>query len=233
MTTIRAETGPTIGAGALRTPRSAALAGIVFSVLFGIALVVTRLAIPAKPSDAGSWLSDPTRRDTVLFALALVPFAGIAFLWFIGVVRDRVGALEDRFFGTIFLGSGLLFVATLLAAEAVAVGLVTSAGGHSPSLYASGAWTAGRDVTLELVDVGLQIAGVFTIATSTILLRTGSGPRWVAAVGYAIAAFLLVAVYFFVWTALLFPIWVLAISVDILVTAHRAQPSERSAAESR
>lgn len=33
--------------------------------------------------------------------------AGIAFLWFIGVIRDRSGAHEDRFFATVFLGSGL------------------------------------------------------------------------------------------------------------------------------
>lgn len=46
----------------------------------------------------------------MLLALGLVPFAGIAFLWFIGVLRDRVGVAEDRFFATVFLGSGLLFV---------------------------------------------------------------------------------------------------------------------------
>ena len=41
-------------------------------------------------------------------AVNLVPFAGIAFLWFIGVLRDRLGALEDRFFATVFLGLGML-----------------------------------------------------------------------------------------------------------------------------
>jgi len=44
-----------------------------------------------------------------------LPFAGIAFLWFIGVLRDRLGELEDRFFATVFLGSGLLFLAMLFA----------------------------------------------------------------------------------------------------------------------
>ena len=47
--------------------------------------------------------------------LYLVPFAGIAFLWFIGVVRDRIGEREDKFFATVFFGSGLLFVAMLFA----------------------------------------------------------------------------------------------------------------------
>ena len=43
----------------------------------------------------------------------LVPFAGIAFLWFIGVVREQLGNVEDRLFSTVFLGSGLLFLAML------------------------------------------------------------------------------------------------------------------------
>jgi hypothetical protein len=41
-------------------------------------------------------------------AVNQVPFAGIAFLWFIGMLRDRLGEFEDRFFATVFFGSGLL-----------------------------------------------------------------------------------------------------------------------------
>jgi hypothetical protein len=82
----------------IRTPRAAAVAGIVFSVLLTVALVLVRLAVPSDPADAGDWLADGRKRDAVLLALNLLPFAGIAFLWFIGVVRDRIGAGEDRFF---------------------------------------------------------------------------------------------------------------------------------------
>jgi hypothetical protein len=76
---------------AIRTPRSAALAGIAFSILLTVALVLVHAAVPADPADAGQWLSDSSRRDAVLFAFGLVPFAGIGFLWFVGVLRDRVG----------------------------------------------------------------------------------------------------------------------------------------------
>jgi hypothetical protein len=85
-------------AHAIRTPRAAALAGIASSVLFTAALVLVRTAVPSDPAEAGSWLSDSSRRDAVLLALSLVPFAGIAFLWFVGVLRARVGEAEDRFF---------------------------------------------------------------------------------------------------------------------------------------
>src|SRR5881392_19115 len=72
----------------LRTPRAAAVAGVVFSLLLGVILVLVRISVPANPSDAQEWLADSGRRHTVLVAVNLVPFAGIAFLWFIGVVRD-------------------------------------------------------------------------------------------------------------------------------------------------
>ena len=88
---------------AIRTPRAAAIAGIAFSVIFTVALLLIRTAVPDDPADAGRWLSDSSRRGAVLFALSLVPFAGIAFLWFVGVLRDRVGEDEDRFFATVFL----------------------------------------------------------------------------------------------------------------------------------
>jgi len=45
-----------------------------------------------------------------LVGVDLAPFAGIAFLWFIAVVRNLIGDREDRFFATVFLDSGLLFV---------------------------------------------------------------------------------------------------------------------------
>jgi hypothetical protein len=43
-----------------------------------------------------------------LVGLYLAPFAGIAFLWFIAAIRSQLGEREDRFFATVFLGSGLL-----------------------------------------------------------------------------------------------------------------------------
>ena len=72
---------------ALRTPRAAAFAGIAFAVLFAIIVVLIHQAVPASPGDAGAWLTDPGRRGSVQFALELVPFCGISFLWFMGVLR--------------------------------------------------------------------------------------------------------------------------------------------------
>ena len=74
---------------AVRTPRAAAIAGIVFALLLGTALVLLRQAVPANPADSGMWLTDSSHRNSAELAMYLVPFAGISFLWFMGAVRDR------------------------------------------------------------------------------------------------------------------------------------------------
>ena len=110
----------------LRSPRAAAIAGIAFALMLGTALVLVRLAVPTGSQHAGSWLDDRWRKNAVVVALYLVPFAGLAFLWFVGVIRDRIGLAEDRLFATVFLGTGLLFVAMLFVTAAVAGGLIVA-----------------------------------------------------------------------------------------------------------
>jgi hypothetical protein len=100
--------GPLQAGSQLRTPRAAAVAGIVFSVFLITALVLLRLSVPAHPGAPGTWLTDSGRRTAVVIGLNLIPFAGIAFLWFIGVIRDRIGGREDRFFATVFFPAWIL-----------------------------------------------------------------------------------------------------------------------------
>jgi hypothetical protein len=222
MTSEQAIAKPGTIAQAIRTPRGAAVAGIVFSVLFAVALVVVRTAITADPDDAGEWLSDGSRRDALLLALGLVPFAGIAFLWFVGVVRDRVGEAEDRFFATAFLGSGILFVGMLFVASAVAGGLIVAAEHNADTILSSGAWELGRETTYELMVVyAMRMAAVCILAVSTLLLRAWLAPRWLLASGYATAVVLLLAAGSLAWVELLFPAWVLVLSVHVLVAGFR------------
>lgn len=78
---------PTLVRSRLTTPRAAAVAGILFSLLMIASLTLVRISVPARPEVAGAWLENNS--GMVEIALNLLPFAGIAFLWFIGVVRDR------------------------------------------------------------------------------------------------------------------------------------------------
>ena len=208
----------------LRTPRAAAVAGIVFSLLLIISLVLIWVSVPADPQEAGTWL--PRSWKAVNLALNLLPFAGIAFLWFMGVLRDRIGASEDRFFATVFLGSGLLFLAMLFACAAVAGGIIMVYGAVPDKLIESGIYTFGRTVTYQIMHVYTKkMAGVFMISTCTLSLRTGIIPRWMAFLGYALALLLLLSVGYVHWVPLVFPLWVLLISGYILLANLRPEPA--------
>ena len=178
----------------------------------------------------GQWLTDSRRRAAVAIALNLVPFAGIAFLWFIGVVRDRVGGREDRFFATVFLGSGFLFVGMLFVAAAVGGGLIAAAASLQSGPSAAGTLAQGRNVTSILLNVyAMRMAAVFTLTTVNIARRTKIVSRWLATAGLAVALVLLVGVGISAWVELLFPAWILALSIDIL----RAGPGPARACRKR
>jgi hypothetical protein len=211
---------------AIRSPRAAAVAGIIFSVLLAVALSLVRSAAPSDPDAAGDWLVDGGRRKAVVVALNLLPFAAIAFLWFIGVVRDRIGEGEDRLFATVFLGSGLLFVAMMLSAAALAGGLVFTANDNAISASQLGIWDFGRRITNTLLNVyAMRMAAVFILTTTTLAVRLRLIPWWLAVAGYLTAAALLLAVGVIPWLELLFPAWVFVLSLHILIVTMRA-PAE-------
>src|SRR5689334_2463608 len=141
----------TLTGGGLRTPRAAAIAGIVFSVLLLVIFSLLRLSVPADPAEPGAWLA--TSSHGIALALNLIPIAGIAFLWFIGVLRDRLGALEDRFFATVFFGSALLFLAMLFAAAAVAGAIVVAFSSQASELTNTSSFHFARAVAYNLMNI--------------------------------------------------------------------------------
>ncbi len=206
----------------LKAPRAGAIAGIVFSVLLIISLSLIRLSVPLNPNDVGMWLSKS--ENSIRLALNLLPFAGIAFLWFIGVLRDRMGALEDRFFATVFLGSGILFLALVFVSSAVAAAIIMSYKSLPGRLIESGIYTFARTVCYEIVNTyAVRMAGVFMMTTCTLAIRIGFFPRWMAFLGYALALGLLLSAGVLYWSPLVFPLWALMISVYILFANLRSE----------
>jgi hypothetical protein len=205
----------------LTTPRSAAVAGILFSALFSLSLVLLRTALPQTVTGAAWAHVGSGRIDT---ALRLVPFAGIAFLWFIGVIRDRLGDYEDRFFATVFFGSGLLFLAMVFVSSGVAA--ATLASGELTKNPSSQVIYFGRVIMLQVSNVyAIRMAGVFMISLGTIWWRTGLMPRWLAVVSFLAALTLLVVINLSLWLALLFPAWTFVVSVLILFRDRRRATS--------
>lgn len=202
-------------------PARRPIAGVLFSVLSIVSQLLIRSAVPPNP--LGSAAEVVAHAQSLTHALDLVPFAGIAFLWFIAVVRDRLGALEDRFFATVLLGSGLLYIAMFFASAAIAGGILRALLSGGESLVTSGSYVTGRAEVYQIANVyTIKMPGVFMFTSATILLRTGIVPRWLAVVGYVLALFLLLSVGIIAWTPLVFPLWVLLISVFFLVETRVA-----------
>jgi hypothetical protein len=210
----------------LTTPRAAAIAGILFALLYGASLTLISLSIPNDPSADSAWLE--ANSGTIALAFNLVPYAGIAFLWFIGVIRDRLGDLEDRLFATVFQGSGLLFLALLFVGAALAGGLLSSYSVASSALVESGVFAFSRAVMYQILSIyAIRMAGLFMISLGTIWMRTGLMQRGWVFLTYALALVLLLSISYSLWLTLIFPLWVLAVSVYFLILDRR-HPTQES-----
>ena len=204
--------GPTLRP--LTTPRAAAVAGVLFAALFGTTVFLIRHNMPEGVKDSTGWLN--TQHNGIATATVLMPFAGISFLWFIGVVRDGLGRFEDRFFASVLLGSGLLFLAMMFVATAEAAGLVASKGVIDPAAHAE-VIDFGKFVVLAITKTyAIRMAAVFMMSLATIWLKTGLMPRWLVAISYLVALALLIAGDVSMWVAMAFPAWVLVVSGLIL-----------------
>jgi hypothetical protein len=206
----------------LKSPRAAAVAGIIFAILLATGQTLIRLSIPTDPTDTGAVLAG--QANTISLALSLYPFAAIAFLWFMGVVRDRLAELEDQLFSTIFFGSGLLYLALMFVAAGVAGDLLESTT-LFPAAMKSSFLIFSRLLIYQITNVyALRMSGVFMISLGTIWLRTGTMPRWLAFLTYPLALVMLLSWSLNILFTLIFPAWVFVISMYILIENLRRGP---------
>jgi len=141
-------------------------------------------------------------------------------------VRDRLGEFEDRFFSTVFFGSSLLFLAMLSVSMAIAGGILASSRITTGQTAQIEIIYFGRAIMLQISNVyALRMAGVLMISLGTIWLRTGLMPRWLAVITDLVALSLLVVISHSPWITLIFPAWVLMISVFILLKNIRKETS--------
>lgn len=208
----------------LRSIESAAVAGIVYS-----GLAVWAMSLLSQVPDLG--LSDAeltewfTSTDLVL-GLNLAAISSIAFLWFVAVVRRRIGDQEDRFFSTVFIGSATLYLAvwlvgvSLLAAPAIALNLQPD----GRITQGTETFAVGSGAALILV-VAPRFQALFVIITSTLILRTGVLPRWLAILGYLVGAALFVVPTVHKFLGIGLPAWVLVVSVTILMIRNHPAPN--------
>ena len=210
----------------LTTPRAAGVAGVLFALLFGASLILLRLAMPETPLGQVAWTQQQVK--SVTLATTLAPFAGITFLWFLGVIRDRLGDLEDRFFATVLSGSGLLFVAMIFVASGLAASTISTL--QSVTVGQSSEMVLfTRALMYQMLNIyAIRMAGVFMISLGTVWMRTRVMPLPLAIATLAIALMLLTIISFSLWIVLVFPAWVFAISVYVLSQALRRPAGDQA-----
>ena len=205
----------------LRTPGAAAAAGIIFAGLQITSYVLLQLAVPLDATEITQALTIGDR--VISLALGLLPVAGIAFLWFMGVVRDRLGHLEDQFFSTLFIGSGLMYLAMTFVSAAVAGGLLLVFH-DDPNLVDQNIYVFARALVYKVNNVyAIRMAGMHMFVIGTIWVRTHVMPRWLALITYGLAVMMMVSISIYPWTTLLFPGWVFLISACVLVLNYRSK----------
>jgi hypothetical protein len=205
----------------LRSPRSAAIAGIVYSLLMTTGMILAYHIVRAKPEDiTRDWLE--TWSGTASVVLTMVPFAGIAFLWFTGVMRDRLAEHEDQFFATIFLSSGIItvvlfFVWAAIFGTIMSTTTLAAAGVADDDIYIFGFTLMNRIIS----NYALRMAGVYMTAIAALWTRSGIMPRWLTIGTYVLALGFLLAAGWAGEARFIFPVWVFVVSVYILILNYR------------
>jgi hypothetical protein len=215
----------------LRSPRAAAIAGIAYSLLMITGMILTTRVAMVKPQDVTrEWLE--TWSSTASLVLALTPFAGIAFLWFTGVVRDWLGDREDRLFATIFLGSGIIQVLLLFLWNAIFGAMMGTQAIAAVGLVDDAVYVFGFALMNEIIgNHALRMAGLYMTAIGSLWLRTGAMPRWLTILTFILALGFLVAAPRFREARFAFPAWVLVVSIYILILNYRRTQDQESEEE--
>ena len=209
----------------VRSPRAAAIAGIVYAILVITVMVLTRRAGNVQPQDITRELLE-NWSGTFSLVLTMIPFAGIAFLWFTGVVRDRLREQEGRFFATLFFGSGIIHVLLLFIWGAILGTILNMANLSSQEIVdtiSPDIYIFGVVLMNEIIgNFALRMAGVYMLAIGTLWSRTGVMPRWMILITYLLALGFLVAAQRIREARFIFPVWVLVVSVYTLILNYRS-----------
>jgi hypothetical protein len=199
-----------------------ALAGILFSVLFVVGWFLLRdsPSLSSTSQELVDYYGDTSQsRRAQVAGLYVVPFAAIAFIWFMAALRDRyvrASTRENTLLSTVHLVAGALVVASLFIVAAVELALVWLAEVQDPLDVDSARAILALGQAMSDI-MALRAAAVFIGVSATRAVRSGLFPRL-----YGVVSLIVTLTLLFVYDALpevtlLVPAWVAASSVLILV----------------
>jgi len=205
----------------VRSPRSAAISGILCSLLIVTVIIVLRGGAIVDPAEIDrDWLE--ARSATASWILVLIPFAGLSFLWFTGVMRDLLGELEDKFLSTVFLGSGIIMVVMMFVWAATYGAIFSTYKLVGDGLTDLNVFIYVTAFHNELIgNYLLRMGAVYMLSSSMLWIRTKVVPRWLCIVTIIVGVAFLVFAKELVWARFLGPAWGLMVSIFILISNFR------------
>jgi len=220
---VAADSDPLVGHSPLRrrfaSIEGAAVAGIICAIGWSLSVrgLLATPGIGAPDAEIERFYADASATWPMIVWLQVLVFSTIAFLWFVGVIRSRLGDREPKLFGTVFFGAsvllaGLLFVgAALLAAPSVLVVV----GDRAPSPDVAALTRATAAILFSVFAP--RIAMLVMLSTASLGRATNALPRWLIWLTYAVAVVELVNVTLATPTIYLMPAWIALVSVVVLV----------------
>lgn len=201
----------------VRSPRTAAFAGMGYSILMITGMLLASNITSVRLEDVTLELLESWSR-TVSLILYMIPIAGLLFLWFTGVIRERLGEFEDRFFSTLFFGSGIIQVVLLFIWGSIFGALMASKNLIAAGLTDSRIYIFGFALMNEIIgNYALRMAGVYMTAINALFSKTGLMPRWLSIINYILAMGFIFAAERFRESRYIFPAWVFVMSVYVLI----------------
>lgn len=197
------------------------ISGIVFVVLFVVGFLMTTDTPDGNASNR-EWLKyfrdSGNRRMQVIGAL-IFAVAVLAFLLFLGVLRERIRNLSagGEWIATTAFASGIAFVA-MVAVFALGQASVAAGVQFDDSPVPRDADIMRTFTSLgfgAMLVFGAASAGLLVITTSVAGGRAGLLSRWLAVTGYVVGVIVIVGGLIF-FPFVLFVLWVLAVSIVML-----------------
>jgi hypothetical protein len=213
-----------------RTLRKAAFltagVGVVHAVLFLVAFwLLSDLPGPnASNEEIEAFYSSDSSRRPVVVGLYLMPFAAIAFVWFIVAVRMWISGQvrrENVLLSNVQLVAGILYVALFCGGAAASSVLAASVEFSDGPIDPVVAHQFPQFGSALLFVFAVRMAAMFVFTTTNITKAAGLLPRWFVWAGYLVGAFLLLSATFNSTLVLVFPIWLLVLCAILLTRARR------------
>jgi hypothetical protein len=221
---------PEHGRSLRNAARLTAAVGALHALLFlgSSALLANRPGPHASTADINEYYQSADSRRVILVGLYLMPFAGIAFIWFIVALRTWLEGTASRvnaLLSNVQLVVGILYVALFFAAAASTSVLAASVEFSDGDIDPVVAHQFPQFGSTLLLVFALRMAAMFVLTTSTIARQSRVVPSWFAWSGYAVSLFLLLSASLEPWLAFVFPVWLLVLSGVLLTARGKSRPT--------